>query len=115
MANSDSLVEYDLAKHPDIAAVLMLPVQKIGLEKYVLRTCLLIEPRTKLNADKEEELLEKIWPLIEISNKNYREEARIHKSHIIFIDLLPKTAKGTVARSIASSKFARKIEALEKD
>ena len=43
MTNSGSLVEYDMAKHPDIRAVVMLPVQKIGLEKYAVRTCLLIE------------------------------------------------------------------------
>jgi len=107
-------VEYDLVKHPDVRTVVMLPVQKIGLERYALRTCLLIEPCTKLNPGTEEGFLENIWPLIEDSNKNYRVEARIHKSHVIFVEKLPMTAKGTVARSPASSEFAREIEALEK-
>lgn len=104
-------MENEIAKSPLVRHAIM-----FGRERN--QTGVLIEleesASTKYDFRKDHaSLVEEIWPYIEHANQTSPSHSRLDKSTIIFVDpahLLPRTAKGTIARAAATRSYGHQIE-----
>ncbi|KDN49451.1 hypothetical protein RSAG8_02153, partial [Rhizoctonia solani AG-8 WAC10335] len=101
-------IEDEIIKCPQIQSVVM-----FGREQN--QTGLLIELRdqpTSLLNQEYENIVDQIWPFIELANNNTSTHSRIAREAIIFSETsrpLPRTPKGNVARAAALKLYADDI------
>jgi acyl-coenzyme A synthetase/AMP-(fatty) acid ligase len=102
-----------------VKSALMVPVQRIGTEKYCMSTALLVESTSTeaLSAQQEAEFVVSLWPVIQKTNKHYRTEACISKANIVFVTPekpLPRNAKGGIQRHKVLEVYKEEIDELAK-
>ena len=91
-------LEQQVSNHPDIRSALM-----AGTGRY--RAALLLEPESDewITSQKaKDNLIERVWPVIETANESYPQVFRVQKSHVLVVDLekrLRRAGKGTVQRA----------------
>ncbi|KAF4627460.1 hypothetical protein G7Y89_g10695 [Cudoniella acicularis] len=111
------IMEHAVLDISEVSDAVMVSVQKIGLEDYAQNTALLVELKSTehIPAEKQSELIEKLWPIVEEANKNYRAGACISKFRILLVDPqkpLPRNGKGTVQRAKVLQLYAEELDKL---
>lgn len=104
MKSNPTIIEHAVLECPGITDAIVVPVQKIGSEKYTTGIALLVElaSRELPSEEQQKDLIEEIWPFVEKMNDYYRTDAFLAKDCILFVDPkkpLSRTAKGTVSRN----------------
>ncbi|KAM0164035.1 hypothetical protein ACHAPG_000785 [Botrytis cinerea] len=117
MIANPSIIEHAVIECPDITDAVVVPVQKIGVENYTTGIALLVElaSRESTSEERQKDLIDKIWPIVERTNVYYRTDAFLAKDRILFVDPqkpLARTGKGTVNRAKILVDYREEIDRL---
>lgn len=112
--NPISVEQYLTAQNPDISAALVIGVQRF-------QAALLVEPKGfvgPMSVTERASFIEKIWPSVEVANKDAPSHARLLKSHVLLTrhdKPMLRAGKGTVQRSGTVRLYASEIDELYKN
>ncbi|RYC65868.1 hypothetical protein CHU98_g278 [Xylaria longipes] len=79
------------------------------------QTVLIVEPREALNRPDQEQLLERLWPLVEESNLLISQQGRVQRGMILCTQPekpLVRTGKGTIIRKLSQALYQSDIDKL---
>lgn len=105
--------EAQVSQHPDVSTAIV-----FGKQRWEAGLLIELRDTKSLNVTERAQMIEKLWPTIQIANRDAPSHARVSPSHILFVEPdLPvqRTSKDTVRRQISLGQYRERIERLYAD
>lgn len=106
-------MEQTISTHPKVKSVLVL-----GSMRFQAALLVEMEEATILTTSQRAQIIEELWPTIQVANADCPRHAQIKKSHILFIDPakpMLRSAKGTIQRRPTLQSYEKEIDELYSD